>query len=128
MEGKLIVYKKLFCYLVVVIIVCIASALTLLLFPITANAAGETVYVYQDITTNTTWNSGNTYVICEVPGTSRGPQVIPGVTLTIESGATVLLDDNRVYIEGGINTYTHGNHVCIWYYQRNRCHFYRTDG
>jgi uncharacterized repeat protein (TIGR02543 family) len=103
-------HRKSIPHTIVASLLCLALILPLSLFPIPAEAAGVTVYVYQDITTNTTWEAGNTYVICEVPGTNpqRGPKVMPGVTLTIESGATVALDSNREYIGGGIDTHTHG--------------------
>ncbi len=103
-------HRKSIPHTIVASLLCLALILPLSLFPITAEAAGQTVYVYQDITVDTTWHTGNTYVICEVPGTNpqRGPKVMPGVTLTIESGATVALDSNREYIGGGIDTHTHG--------------------
>lgn len=72
------------------------------------NAHADIVYIYQDIEENTTWSSGNEYIICEIPGSNpqRGPVVKPGVTLTIEDGAIVKLDSNRVYIEP-LKTHTH---------------------
>lgn len=65
-----------------------------LFFPAAAFARG-TVYVDYHITTDTVWSGDNDYVICYLPSGGFTPHitpaVAPGVTLTIQSGARVLL-------------------------------------
>ena len=100
-------FKKSIFRIVIALLLCLTLVMPFSLFTTTAKASGITVYVYQDIATDTTWSSGNTYVICEGAG-QKSPKVLPGATLTIESDARVVLDSNRSYISGGLDTYTTG--------------------
>ena len=76
-----------------------ATVLSVLLaFPPVAYAAPATVYVTYDITVDTTWSAGGTYVILKRPegSTAYNPVVKPGVTLTIEPGAQVVFGTGQV--------------------------------
>lgn len=76
-----------------------ATVLSVLLaFPPVAYAAPATVYVTYDITVDTTWSAGGTYVILKRPegSTAYNPVVKTGVTLTIEPGAQVVFGTGQV--------------------------------
>ncbi len=79
----------------------IASMLSVLLaFPPVAYAAPVTVYVTYDITADTTWSAGNTYIILKRPegSTAYNPEIKPGVTLTIEPGAQIVFGTGTVVL------------------------------
>ena len=57
---------------------------------------GATVIVNADIAANTTWTTGNTYVVV-----TSTVSVLPGAVLTIEHGVTVKFDpDSRLFVQG----------------------------
>jgi hypothetical protein len=60
-------------------------------------ATADTITVSGDLTTNTTWSAGNVYVV------TADVRVVPGVTLTVQPGTIVKLqDDASLLVDGNL--------------------------
>ncbi len=72
------------------------------------SAQRDRVYVDYNITADTVWNADTDYIICYLPSITTPheiPKVNPGVTLTIQSGATVSLGYSTPAIDTGSKNY-----------------------
>lgn len=93
----------------IAIVVTLFMIMSQLLSTIPAAAAGADYVVDTDITADTTWISGNTYIICKKDDNSS-PVIKPGVTLTIENGVTIKLSSGSEPVQiGGITETLAGN-------------------
>lgn len=68
-------------------------------FSYASAAGGATHIVNEDISENTNWESGDTYIICRTSA-GENPKVCSGVTLIIGNGATIKLGSGSINFGG----------------------------